>query len=348
MVAGYHSLYRNNGNGTLTDVSREAGIAGFNSSYGLTAVAADFDEDGWPEIFVACDSTPSLLFMNNRDGTFREEGLLRGLAVSGEGHENAGMGVAIGDYDLDGHLDVFRTHFQREASGLYRNSGKANFDDLTVSSGIGKEKRFVSWGTGMFDLDNDGYPDIFLVTGNIYPELAKAFPQLPYKSPRIIFRNLRNGQFEELGNETGPGVSAAHASRGCAFGDFDNDGDLDVVIMNINEPPSLLRNDAPASNHWLKVRLIGTKSNRSAIGANVLVRYGQKTQAQQLLSQSSYLSSNDPRLHFGLGDSTKADIQIRWPNGMIESAKDVTANQLVTFREGSGIISTSQFPASKR
>jgi len=348
MVAGYHSLYRNNGNGTFTDVSREAGIAGFNSSYGLTAVAADFDEDGWPEIFVACDSTPSLLFMNNRDGTFSEEGLLRGLAVSGEGHENAGMGVAIGDYDLDGHLDVFRTHFQREASGLYRNSGKANFDDVTAPSGIGKEKRFVSWGTGMFDLDNDGYPDIFLVTGNIYPELAKAFPQLPYKSPRIIFRNLRNGQFEELGNETGPGVSAAHASRGCAFGDFDNDGDLDIVIMNINEPPSLLRNDAPTSNHWLKVRLIGTKSNRSAIGASVLVRYGQKTQAQQLLSQSSYLSSNDPRLHFGLGDSTKADVQIRWPNGLIESAKDVTANQLVTFREGSGITATSQFPASKR
>ena len=245
-------------------------------------------------------------------------------------------------------LDVFRTHFQREASGLYHNSGKANFDDVTLPSGIGGEKRFVSWGTGMFDLDNDGYPDIFLVTGNIYPELAKAFPQLPYRSPRIIFRNLRNGQFQELGDETGPGVSAAHPSRGCAFGDFDNDGDLDIVVMNINEPPSLLRNDAPANHHWLKVRLIGTKSNRSAIGANVLVRYGQKTQAQQLLSQSSYLSSNDPRLHFGLGDSTKADIQIRWPNGLIESAKDVTSNQLVTFREGSGITKTVVFPAGKK
>ena len=347
MVAGYHTLYRNNGDGTFTDVSKEAGIAGFNGSYGLTAVTPDLDGDGWPEIFVACDSTPSLLFMNNRNGTFREEGLIRGLGVSGEGHETAGMGIGVGDYDLDGHLDVFRTHFQREASGLYHNSGKGDFEDVTVRAGIGKETRFVSWGTGVVDLDNDGYPDIFLVTGNIYPELAKVFPQLPYKSPRIIFRNLRDGRFQELGEETGPGIAAAHPSRGCAFGDFDNDGDLDILIMNINEPPSLLRNDAPAVNHWLKVKLIGTKSNRSAIGANVLIRYGDKVQAQQLLSQSSYLSSNDPRLHFGLGDKTKADVEIRWPNGLLESAKGVAANQLVTFREGSGIVGTLRFPTDK-
>jgi len=349
---GYHSLYRNNGDGTFTDVSKEAGIAGFNGSYGLTVVTADLDNDGWPEILVACDSTPSLLFMNNRDGTFREEGLMRGLAVSGEGHENAGMGLGVGDYDLRGHMDFFKTHFQREASGLYHNSGKADFEDVTMPAGIGKETRFVSWGAGIVDLDNDGYPDIFLVTGNIYPEVEKVFPQLPYRSPRIVFRNLRNGRFEEMGDETGPGVAAPHPSRGCAFGDFDNDGDVDIVIMNVNEPPSLLRNDAPADNHWLKIKLIGTKSNRSAIGARVLVRYGKKIQAQQLLSQSSYLSSNDPRLHFGLGRETTADIEIRWPNGLQESASNLAADQLVIFREGSGIVTKEKFslhrtPASK-
>ena len=338
LTPAYHSLYRNNGNGTFTDVSKEAGIAGFNGSYGLTVVTPDLDDDGWPEIFVACDSTPSLLFMNNRDGTFREEGLARGLAVSGEGRENAGMGVGVGDYDLSGHLDLFKTHFQREASGLYHNSGKGEFDDVTMPAGIGTETRFVSWGAGIVDLDNDGYPDIFLVTGNIYPEVGKVFPQLPYKSPRLVFRNLGNGRFQELGAETGPGIAAPHPSRGCAFGDFDNDGDLDIVIMNVNEPPSLLRNDAPKKNHWLKVKLIGTKSNRSAIGSRVVLRYGNKIQAQQLLSQSSYISSNDPRLHFGLGEAIRADIEVRWPNGLQESASNISADQLVTFREGAGIV----------
>jgi enediyne biosynthesis protein E4 len=338
LTPGYHSLYRNNGDGTFTDVSKEAGITGFKGSYGLTVVTPDLDDDGWPEIYVACDSTPSLLFMNNHDGTFREEGLARGVAVSAEGRENSGMGVGIGDYDLRGHLDIFKTHFQREPNGLYRNLGKGEFDDVTSQAGIGTETRFVSWGAGIVDLDNDGYPDIFLVTGNIYPEVGKAFPQLPYKSPRLIFRNLGNGRFEELGEETGAGVATPHPSRGCAFGDFDNDGDLDIVIMNVNEPPSLLRNDAPAKNHWLKVKLIGTKSNRSAIGSQVLVRYGGKVQAQQLLSQSSYLSSNDPRLHFGLGEVDKVDIEVQWPNGLQESAKNVAANQLVTLREGSGIV----------
>jgi enediyne biosynthesis protein E4 len=347
LTPGYHSLYRNNGDGTFTDVSKEAGIAGFNGSYGLTVATPDLDDDGWPEIYVACDSTPSLLFTNNRDGTFREEGLARGLAVSGEGRENAGMGLGVGDYDLQGHLDIFKTHFQREASGLYHNSGKADFDDVTIAAGIGKETRFVSWGAGIVDLDNDGYPDIFLVTGNIYPEVGKVFPQLPYKSPRLIFRNLGNGRFEEMGDETGSGIAAEHASRGCAFGDFDNDGDLDIVIMNVNEPPSLLRNDAPPKNHWLKVKLVGTKSNRSAIGTRVLLHYGKKIQAQQLLSQSSYISSNDPRLHFGLGDETRADIEVRWPNGLQESAKNVAADQLVIFREGSGIVGQEELRPSK-
>jgi enediyne biosynthesis protein E4 len=335
MKAGYHSLYRNNGDGTFTDVSKQSGILGFNSSYGLTVVTADLDEDGWPDIFVAADTTPSLLFMNNRDGTFREEGLQRGVAVSEDGKEYAGMGVGIGDYDLDGHIDIFKTHFQRQPSGLYHNSGKADFTDVTTETGIAKETRFVSWGAGIVDLDNDGFPDIFLVTGNVYPELERSFPQLPYKGPRIIFRNLGNGRFEELIDEAGTGVSPLHPSRGCAFGDFDNDGDLDILVMNVNEPPSLLRNDAPKQNHWLKIKLVGTKSNRSAIGARVVVRYGKRIQSQQLLSQSSYLSCNDPRLHFGLGAETTADIEIYWPNGLQERLTEVAADQLLTILEGS-------------
>ena len=256
------------------------------------------------------------------------------------------MGVGVGDYELQGHTDLFKTHFQREANGLYRNSGKADFEDVTIPSGIGNEKRFVSWGSGIVDLDNDGYPDLFLVTGNIYRDVEKVFPQLPSKGPRIIFRNLRDGRFEELVEEAGPGIATAHSSRGCAFGDFDNDGDLDILIMNMNEPPSLLRNDAPEKNHWLKVKLVGTKSNRSAIGARVLVRYGKKVQVQQLLSQSSYLSSSDPRLHFGLGDEMKADIEVHWPNGLQESATSLAADQLVTFREGSGIVAKTGLPSN--
>jgi enediyne biosynthesis protein E4 len=342
MVAGAHSLYRNNGNGTFTDVSKESGIATALSSYALTAVAADFDEDGWPDIFVASDSTPSLLFINQHDGTFREEGLERGVAVSGEGAEYAGMGVGVGDYSLDGHLDLFKTHFQKQPSGLYLNSGKGDFEDISGKSGIDIESRYVSWGTGIVDLDNDGWPDIFLVTGNVYPELEKVYPLLSYKGPRILFRNLRNGSFERLIEEAGPGIFARHPSRGCAFGDFDNDGDLDMVIMNVNEAPSLLRNDAPKENHWLKVRLIGTQSNRSAIGARALLRYGKRVQAQALMSQSSYLSNNDPRLHFGLGKETTADIEVHWPNGLNESAKQVPADRLITLKEGSGLVSVSQ------
>jgi enediyne biosynthesis protein E4 len=342
MVAGAHSLYRNNGDGTFTDVSKDSGIATATSSYALTAVAADFDEDGWPDIFVASDSTPSLLFINQHDGTFREEGLARGVAVSGEGAEYAGMGVGVGDCSLEGHLDVFKTHFQKQPSGLYLNSGKGEFEDISGNSGINIENRYVSWGTGIVDLDNDGWPDIFLVTGNVYPELERVYPQLSYKGPRILFRNLQNGSFERLIEEAGPGISARHPSRGCAFGDFDNDGDLDMVIMNVNEAPSLLRNDAPKENHWLKVRLIGTQSNRSAIGARVLLRYGERVQAQALMSQSSYLSNNDPRLHFGLGQETRADIEVHWPNGLKESAKQVPADRLITLKEGSGVVSVSQ------
>ena len=345
LPAGYNSLYRNNGDGTFTDVSRESGVYSFKGSYGLTVVAADFDNDGWSDIFVACDSTPSLLLMNNHDGTFREEGLQRGVAVSGDGYEQAGMGVGVGDLNLDGNTDLFVTHFQRETNGLYFNKGGANFDDVTREARIGVETRYVGWGTGIGDLDNDGYPDIFMVTGNVYPEIEKKYPQYPFKGPRIAFRNLGDHTFEELIAEAGPAFEAMQASRGSAFGDFDNDGDLDILIVNVNEPPSLLRNDAPQHNHWIKFKLIGTKSNRSAIGSRVLVHYGVKMQSQQLLSQSSYLSFNDPRLHFGLGPETRVDVDIYWPNGMHESFKQLPADQLVTLREGSGIVASIGWPS---
>ncbi|HOK46096.1 MAG TPA: CRTAC1 family protein, partial [Bryobacteraceae bacterium] len=333
---GHHLLYHNNGDGTFTDVTEAAGIAKVEGGFGLTVAAADFDGDGWPDIYVACDSTPSLLFRNNHDGTFTEEGLERGVALSEDGMEQAGMGLGIGDVNLDGSLDIFKTHFREDTPVLYQNDGKGNFRDVTIRSGLAVETRFVSWGAGITDLDNDGYPDIFWVTGNIYPEVEKKFPHVAHKTPRIVFRNLGGGRFEELLGQAGPGVEAMHSSRGCAFGDFDNDGDVDILIVNQNEPPSLLRNDLQGGGHWIKVKLQGVKSNRSAIGARVTVRYGGKVQAQEVMSQSSYLSVNDSRLHFGLGAAETVDIEIRWPLGLVEKLERVAADQLIYVTEGAG------------
>jgi hypothetical protein len=304
----------------------------------MTVVAADFDEDGWPDIFVACDSTPSLLLMNQRNGTFREEGVIRGVALSDDGMEQAGMGVGVGDYDLDGHLDLFKTHFTDDTGGLFHNNGKAEFENTTMAAHVGTENRYICWGAGIVDLDNDGFPDLFMTAGSVYPEVEKTLPQYPNKNPRVVFRNLGNRSFEELIEEAGPGVAAAHCSRGCAFGDFDNDGDIDILIVNLSEAPSLLRNDVSGNNHWLKVKLVGTKSNRSAIGGRVLARYGRKIQTQEVLSQSSFYSANDPRLHFGLGGETSADLEIRWPSGLRQILKGVEANQIVVVKEGMGIV----------
>jgi len=344
LPAPQHFLYRNNGDGTFTDVSKESGIAAMQGSYGFTALAFDADEDGWQDVFVACDATPSMLLMNNHNGTFREEALLRGVALGPGGDLMGGMGVGSGDYDLDGHIDLVKTHFQNQATGLYRNNGKAEFDDVTAAAGLSLERRFISWGTALADFDNDGYPDILNVTGTVYPELERVYAKYPAHSPRILFRNQGNGKFVELTEEeAGPAIAAKHQSRGAAFGDFDNDGDIDVVVMNRNEPPSLLRNDAPPGNHWLKVRLEGTKSNRSALGSRVIVHYGGKGQAQCLTSQSSFLSSNDPRLHFGLGKVTTADVDVYWPTGAKETFTGIAADQLVTIREDQGIIKGKPF-----
>ena len=339
---GSLALYHNNGDGTFTDVSAPSGVSKLKG-YAMTAVAADFDNDGWPDIYVACDSTPSFLLRNNRNGTFTDIGLESGVALNEDGMEQAGMGVGVGDYNLDGNLDIFKTHFADDTNILYKGDGKGNFEDTTISAGLGVETRFIGWGAGIVDLDNDGNPDLFFVTGSVYPEVEAKLPEYAFKTPRVIFRNLGNGKFEELMDQAGPGVASPHASRGCAFGDFDNDGDIDMVIVNLNEPPSLLRNDVSGGAHWLKVKLVGVKSNRSAIGARVTAHYGGRVQAQEVLSQSSFYSASDRRLHFGLGAATKADLEIRWPNGGRERVEGVMADRLVVVREGAGVVKENRF-----
>ncbi|MGD0577593.1 MAG: CRTAC1 family protein [Bryobacteraceae bacterium] len=341
------ALYHNNGDGTFTEVTSKSGISKGGFAYGLTSVAADFDADGWQDIYVACDSTPSLFFHNQHDGTFAEEGLERGVALNDDGLEQAGMGLAIGDFGLNGTLGVLKTHFTEDTPALYLNDGKANFVDATLAAGLGVETRYVSWGAGIQDFDNDGLPDIFWVTGSVYPEVEKSYPDHPFRTPRVLFRNLGKVEFEQLLDVAGPAIGELHASRGVAFGDFDNDGDVDILIMNINEPPSLLRNDVTGSSHWLKVFLKGTKSNRSAIGATVIASYGGKRQAQAVVAQSGYLSVNDRRLHFGLGDAPTADLNILWPSGARERYAAVPADRLVMIREGVGIEKSEAFKRSQ-
>jgi len=335
---GGHSLYRNNGNGTFTDVSEAAGISAAKSNYGLTAIAADFDDDGWPDIYVACDSSPSLLFLNNHDGTFREEGGVRGVAYSDDGQEQAGMGIAVGDYDCDGHLDIFKTTFAGDLPILYRNMGNAIFEDATRASGLAVDNRFVCWGTGLEDFDNDGWQDITVATGHIYPEYERRYPDAPYKSPLLLYRNLGHGHFEELFDEAGPAILVPHSSRGIAYGDFDNDGDIDMLVVNLGEPPSLFRNDVSGKSHWIKIRCEGSVSNRSAIGARIEVTSNGLKQMKELQSQSSFLSCNDFRLHFGLGDAQLADVTVRWPRGKTQTLTGLRADQLYTIREAVGII----------
>jgi hypothetical protein len=343
LPTGFVQLFHNNGDGTFTDASKQSGVSAASGSYPMTTVAADYDNDGWPDIYVACDSTPSWLFHNQHDGTFREQALERGVALSEDGLEQAGMGVGIGDYDLDGNLDIFKTNFADDTNVLYHNDGKGNFDDVTIRCGLGVETRYVGWGTGIVDFDNDGFPDLFVATGSVYPEVEKKVPSYPFRTPRLVFRNLGDGRFEELIEEAGIGIAEVHASRGCAFGDFDNDGDMDILIINLNEPPSLLRNDLSSKGHWLKVLLVGVKSNRSAIGARVTARYGSHVQAQEVLAQSSFYSVNDRRLHFGLGAESVAHLTVRWTNGDVETVPNVVADQLVVVREGAGIVRKQKF-----
>ena len=332
------ALYHNDGHGKFTEVTREAGILKPGGRYGLSAVAFDYDDDGWPDIFVACDSTPNLLFRNNRNGTFTDVALDSGAAVNGDGQEQANMGIGTGDYDNDGFLDLYLTHFSGDTPGLLHNVRGRFFDDLTYAAGLAVITQYVGWGAGFADLDNDGWLDVLEVTGSIYPEVAKVHPDYPFKTPPVVFRNLGNGQFEDVSFLCGPAARQAHSSRGCAFGDFNNDGRVDALVMNQDEPPSLLRNDGP-STRWLVVKLKGTRSNRSAIGARLTIETSHGRQIREVMSGSSYLSQSDLRQHFGLGTATKVkSLEVRWPSGQRESFSNLDTNQFLTIQEGKGIV----------
>jgi enediyne biosynthesis protein E4 len=334
LPTGRNFLYRNNGDGTFTDVSDSSGIAKVDRRYAMTAVAADFDDDGWPDIFVACDSTPSILYRNNRNGTFTDIALEAGVAYNEDGREQAGMGVAVGDVLNSGRLDIFKTHFADDTPILYGNKGSSHFEDMTAKAGFGVFTRYVGWGAGFADFDNDGFLDLLFVNGNVYPELEQFFKDFKYRNPRILLRNLGTGTFENVSDRSGPAIADQHSSRGCAFGDFDNDGNVDVAIMNMGEPPSLLRNETSNSNRWLKLKLIGTNSNRSAIGAKAFVSAAGRRQRQEVLSQSSFYSQSDLRLHFGLGSATSADVEIHWPSGVTEVYRNVKSNRIFFIQEG--------------
>ena len=336
LPTGRNFLYRNNGDGTFTDVSEASGIAKIEHRYAMTAVAADFDDDGWPDIYVACDSTPSIFYRNNRDGTFTDTALESGVAYNEDGREQAGMGLAIGDYLNTGQLGIFKTHFMDDTPILYNNQGKGRFADMTAKGGFGGFTRFVGWGAGFADFDNDGLLDLLFVNGSVYPEVESYFKEYTYKNPRILLRNMGKGEFADVSKICGTGITDVHSSRGCAFGDFDNDGLMDVAIMNMGEPPSLLHNRTVTSNRWLKLKLRGTKSNRSAIGAKAFVTAGGRRQRQEVLSQSSFYSQNDLRLHFGLGQAESAEVEIAWPSGLRELYKNLKANQIVEIKEGRG------------
>lgn len=338
---GTVTLYRNLGNGRFADVSVSSGVRKASGFYAFTAASADFNGDGWQDIYIAADSTPSMLFRNNRDETFREVGTESGVAFNEHGAEQAGMGVAIADYNNDGWLDIAKTNFIRDYPNLYRNLGKGLFEDAAIPAGLGVNPQYVLWGTGLEDFDNDGWRDLFQVAGHVYPEIQMADPTEPYRNPRLLYRNLGNGKFEDVSHLAGPGIAAAHSSRGAAFGDFDNDGDIDVLVMNMDEPPSLLRNDLPAKNRWVKVKLQG----KGATGASVTITAAGKQQTAALLSQSSFLSVNDPRLHFGLGAAERIEkIVVRWTSGTTEEFPGGPANALLLLVEGSGKTATAELP----
>jgi len=342
-------LFHNNGDGTFTDVSGKAGILKPGPRYSITAVSYDFDNDGWPDIYVAVDSEASILFHNNHDGTFTDVAVMAGCAYSENGHEQAGMGVGVGDYDCDGWLDIFKTNFADDTANLYRNNGDGTFTDVTFSSGVGINNRYVAWGCGFVDYDNDGWPDIIQINGHVYPEIDAHDIGQTYKNPRLVYRNMGNGLFKDVSAQMGPGITERYSSRGAAFGDYDNDGDIDVLVLNMNDLPSLLRNDGGNKQNWIKIKLTGTHSNRTAIGARVRVVAGHHSQIDEVHSGSSVMSQGDLRLHFGVGKAEIIDlIEVKWPTTQkIERFTHVKPNQILHIKEGSGIVQ-SVAPASVR
>ena len=331
-------LYHNNGDGTFTDVSEKAGILKPGPRYSITAVSYDFDNDGWPDIYVAVDSEPSMLFQNNHDGTFTDIAVLAGCAYNDDGHEQAGMGIGVADYDCDGWLDIFKTNFADDTCDLYHNNGDGTFSDVSFSAGVGINNSFVAWGCGFIDYDNDGWADIVQVNGHVYPEVDKYNFGETFKNPRLVYKNLGNGRFQDVSAGMGPGITERFSSRGAAFGDYDNDGGMDILVLNMNELPSLLHNIGGNRQNWIKIKLIGTKCNRTAIGARVRVVTGKHAQIDEVHSGTSVMSQNDLRLHFGLGSAEVVDlIEVKWPTTQkVERFTNVKVNQILTIREGSG------------
>jgi hypothetical protein len=346
LASAKNILYHNRGDGTFEDVTTKAHVDRTDGHYAFSVSTLDFDDDGWPDIYVACDSTPSILYRNNRDGTFTDVGVTAGAAFNEDGREQAGMGATIGDYNGDGRLDIFKTNFSDDTSTLYRNNGDGTFDDVTTAAGLGLYTKYLGWGTMFLDFDNDGWPDLLLVNGHVYPEVDKNNLGSNYEEPRILYHNLGKGTFADISAGAGPGISARASSRGLAIGDLWNDGRISAVITNLNALPSLLVNQVRNSNHWIAIRTVGTKSNRDGIGARISVIAGTRTLVDEVRSGSSYNSSSDMRVHFGLGSASKVNsVQIRWPSGLIERFDNLPADSIQMLKEGSG---TAEQPAARK
>src|SRR5580700_9171617 len=338
-------LFHNKGDGTFEEVSKKAGVDDPHHYYGLGATWGDYDNDGWPDLYVANDAGPNFLYRNKHDGTFEEVGLLDGVALSGDGMEQGSMGVDWGDYLHEGRLSMIVTNFFEQGSTLYHNLGKDNFADVTVRSGLMKPTYpLVSWGTAFFDMDNDGWLDLFIANGHVYPQVDTIPGGTPYRQPMLLFRNHRDGTFEDVSQALA--AMPPQSRRGAAFGDINNDGNVDIVVLNVGEPPSLLLNHNASPNHRVLFKLVGTKSNKAAIGARVTVKAGTLVQMDEVRGGASYISQNDLRLHFGLGENDKmSEVSIRWPNGETETLHDVPADFIYTVSEGAGIQQNVALPA---
>ena len=327
-------LYHNDGKGRFTDVSQPSGIAAPSQNYSLGVVTGDFNHDGWPDVFVACDQTPSILYINRHDGTFRDEAMFRGAALDENGKALSGMGATAGDYDGDGWLDIFRTNFSDERETLYRNARDGTFEEVTQAAGMARNTRFVGWGCGFFDFDNDGWTDLLLVNGHAFPEVDRLNIDVRSRDRAVLYRNTGRGTFVDISDQAGPAIQERHSARGAAFGDFDNDGAVEVLVNNQNEPPSLWKLQNNAAAHWIILKLEGTRSNRSAIGARLELTAGGRTQTDEVRSGGSYLSQSDLRVHFGLGEARSVDrLAIEWPSGGRQELRNLRTDAVITLRE---------------